>query len=124
MKRDKIIYWITTSLAMLLGGISSFFYFTQPMIEGFRHLGYPDFFRVEIAIGKMLGVFLLLIPGIPAKLKEWTYVAFGLVFISASIAHSAVDGFAKGIIPLLPLALLVTSYIYFNKLQQYKKAAM
>ncbi|MGZ8781271.1 MAG: DoxX family protein [Thermoanaerobaculia bacterium] len=38
--------------------------------EAFAHLGFPDYFRVELSWAKLLGVVLLLVP-VPARLKEW-----------------------------------------------------
>jgi hypothetical protein len=60
--------------------------------EAFTHLGFPDYFRVELSLAKFLGVFLLLAP-VPARLKEWAYVGFAITIGSALIAHFAVgDG--------------------------------
>src|SRR4249920_2521112 len=36
---------------------------------------------------KILGVLALLIPSIPARIKEFAYFGFGITLISASIAH-------------------------------------
>jgi hypothetical protein len=38
--------------------------------EAFTHLGFPDYFRVELSLAKLLDVVLLLAP-VPARLKEW-----------------------------------------------------
>jgi len=122
MKRDKIIYWVSTSLAMLFGATTAFLYFNnQFMIAGFRYLGLPDYFRIELGIGKILGIFILLIPKVPKMIKEWAYVAFGITFISGMIAHGIVDqGIAKAIIPIPPLISLIVSYYYFRKLNYEK----
>ena len=59
------------------------------MAEAFTHLGFPDYFRVELAWAKLLGVVLLLAP-VPARLKEWAYAGFAITLGSALIAHFAV----------------------------------
>ena len=60
--------------------------------EAFAHLGFPDYFRVELSLAKLLGVALLLAP-VPARLKEWAYAGFAIDLASALIAHAAVgDG--------------------------------
>jgi DoxX-like family len=46
--------------------------------EAFTQLGFPDYFRVELAWAKLLGVVLLLAP-VPARLKEWG-VLWGLSY--------------------------------------------
>lgn len=116
MKKNKIIYW-TATILMLLSGVSTApMYFTNPMfIQTFHHLGFPDYFRIELGVFKIIGAIVLLLPMIPAKFKEWAYAGFGITFISAFIAHSALDGFPASIFPLIPLAFLVVSYIYFHK---------
>ena len=69
--------------------------------EAFTRLGFPDYFRVELAWAKLLGVVLLLAP-VPARLKEWAYAGFAVTLVSALLAHFAVGdgpeawGFAAG----------------------------
>ncbi|PWK77258.1 DoxX-like protein [Mucilaginibacter oryzae] len=118
MKRNKIIYWITTVLAMLTGASTAFMYFTSPkFIEGYKHLGFPGYFRIELGIAKIVGLFLILIPTVPARIKEWAYVGFGITFTSAIIAHGIVDGPGLAVIPLIPLVLLIISYVYYHKVK-------
>lgn len=116
MKKNKTIYWITTVFAMVTGASSAFMYFTEPkFIEGYRHLGFPDYFRIELGIAKIIGLLILLIPMVPARIKEWAYVGFGITFISGIIAHGTVDGIGLGLVPCVPFVFLVVSYIYFHK---------
>lgn len=116
MKKDKIIYWVSTVLAMLMGASSAFMYFTSPkFIEGYRHLGFPDYFRIELGIAKIIGLLVILIPAIPPRIKEWAYVGFGLTFASGIIAHYIVDGLPLALAPLPALIFLIVSYIYFHK---------
>lgn len=124
MKKNKIIYWITTSLAMLMGGVSGFLYLFLPqMKEAFQLMGFPDYFRIELAIAKIIGLFVILLPQVPAKFKEWAYTGFGIVFISAIVAHTVVQGFATAIAPIVVLVLLSVSYTYYHKLQAAKVKA-
>lgn len=88
MKKDKIIYWVTTGVLSAAMLMSAYLYITDSkMAEGFKHLGYPESFRVELAIAKIIGVVVLLIPVFSSKIKEWAYAGFGITFISAAIAH-------------------------------------
>jgi DoxX-like family len=122
MKNNKIIYWTATSLAMLTGALSAFMYFTSTkFIEGYRHLGFPDYFRVELGIAKIIGMAVLLLPGIPVKIKEFAYAGFAITFTSGIIAHGIVDGPSLAIVPMIPLAFLAVSYIYFNKLNALRR---
>ncbi|RYJ42392.1 DoxX-like family protein [Flavobacterium beibuense] len=121
MKKNRIIYWVTTSLAMLMGGVSGFLYLLMPqMEEAFKLLGFPDYFRIELGIAKIIGLFVILLPQVPARFKEWAYTGFGIVFISAIIAHTVVQGFATAIAPIIVLILLSVSYTYYHKLQAVK----
>ena len=80
MKKDKIIYWVSTGLISAMMLFSAYAYFTSSQIsEAFKHLGFPDFFRVELGSAKLLGALVLLIPQIPVKIKEWAYAGFGIV---------------------------------------------
>jgi hypothetical protein len=119
MKSNKIIYWITTGLVGLAQSFAAFSYLTNPQItEGFKHLGFPEYFKFELAFAKIIGVLVLLIPQIPSRVKEWAYAGFGIVFVSASIAHAASgDATAQIITPIVLLAILITSNIYYHKLK-------
>lgn len=118
MKKDKIIYWASTSLAMFLGGIAGFSYLAVPkMAEGFRHFGLPDYFRIELGIAKIIGLFIILIPNVPSRVKEWAYAGFGITFLSAFVAHTAVDGVETAAMPVLALALLAVSYVFYHRVQ-------
>ncbi len=124
MKSIKIIYWITTAIVGLMMTYSAYAYLTQPMMtQAFHHLGYPDYFRVELAIAKLIGVVLLLAPlassGAKARLKEWVYAGFAFTFISAFIAHSASgDPAGNRSAPIIFLVLLAISYFSYHRLHK------
>jgi hypothetical protein len=96
MPRSKAIvvgFWIVTALFCLQTGFTAYAQLRLPQVaEAFAHLGFPDYFRVELALAKLLGVVLLLAP-VPARLKEWAYAGFAITLASALIAHLSVgDG--------------------------------
>ncbi|MBY0426335.1 MAG: DoxX family protein [Cytophagales bacterium] len=117
MKTNKIIYWIATGLVGLGQTFAAFNYFTNPQIaDAFKHLGFPDYFRIELGTAKVIGVLVLLLPFIPVRVKEWAYAGFGIVFISATIAHIASgDPVGQAIAPLVMLTFLIVSNIYLHK---------
>jgi hypothetical protein len=107
---------------MFTGASTAFMYFTNPQfIEGYKHLGFPDYFRIELGIAKIIGLLIILIPMVPARVKEWAYAGFAITFTSGIIAHGTVDGPGLAMAPALPLVLLMISYIYFHKLNAAKK---
>lgn len=113
MKKDKIIYWIATSIISGMMLFSAYQYLvSQQMYDAFIHLGFPSYFRIELAIFKLIGASVLIFPQFPNRLKEWAYAGFGIVFISAAIAHYSVDGPLAVLAPMIFLALLVASYVF------------
>jgi hypothetical protein len=117
MKKSQIIYWTTTGIVAAIMLWSAFnFSFNEEMKGGFAHLGLPGWFRIELTIAKVLGALALLIPMIPARIKEFAYFGFALTIVSASIAHlSSGDGILHGLEPLVFLGILIASYWYYHK---------
>ena len=117
MNKNKIIFWATTGLVAALMLFSGSAYFTSPdMKAALGHLGFPDYFRVELGVLKILGAIAILLPMTPAKIKEFAYFGFGLVFISAIYSHLSIgDAISEAVAPLVFLAILTVSYIYKDK---------
>lgn len=116
MKATKIIYWVSSSIVALMMSFSAYMYFTNPEVkEGFHLMGFPDYFRVELGIAKLLGAIVLLVP-LARSFKEWAYAGFAITFISAFIAHT-VSGHPVNtiVMPLIFFALLIVSYITYRK---------
>src|SRR5882757_10960879 len=86
-------FWIATAIFCLQMGFTAYAQLRLPQVaSAFSHLGFPDYFRVELSLAKLLGIVLLLAP-VPARLKEWAYAGFAIDLGSAIIAHLAVgDG--------------------------------
>ncbi len=114
MRKNNVIYWASTGLLSFMMLFSAWNYFTNPqMSAAFKHLGFSDYFRYELAIAKIIGAVVLLVPQIPVRLKEWAYADFAFTFISASIAHYSSGDSASAIVtPLLFLAVLAVSYVF------------
>jgi hypothetical protein len=86
-KAKTVIYWIVTALLCLQMSFTAYAQLRLPQVaEAFTQLGFPAYFRVELAWAKFLGVVLLLAP-VPARLKEWAYAGFAITLASALIAH-------------------------------------
>ena len=122
MKKTKIIYWTTTIIIFLFEGVMPALTSQTALAkEGLRHLGYPEYFGNALVVFKVLGALALVIPKIPFRIKEWVYAGFTFDFIFAFISHWVVDGFGgQTFVPLVILAILVTSYIFREKLQKYQ----
>jgi uncharacterized membrane protein YphA (DoxX/SURF4 family) len=118
MKKQKIIFWLTTGLIFLMEGVMpAFTSQTELAKEGIRHLGYPEYFGNALVVFKVLGALSLIIPQVPKRIKEWAYAGFAFDFIFASISHFAIDGIDfQSFFPLIFLGILTTSYISYHKM--------
>src|SRR5712671_3442908 len=82
LKGIVIGFWTVTALFCLQIGFTVYAQLRLPQVaEAFAHLGFPDYFRVELSLAKLLGVVLLLAPAparasLTATLKEWAYAGF------------------------------------------------
>lgn len=93
-------------------------------IEGTRHLGLPEWFRWELSIANFIAGLVLVLPWIGMRVKEWAYTGLGITYISALIAHLAVDGFVPmSFAPVVTFAILLVSYIYYHKLNDPRQVA-
>lgn len=124
MKKDKIMFWASTSLIALFEGVMPLLTFQTEMAkEGIRHLGYPEYFGTALVVFKVLGSLALMIPQVPKRVKEWAYAGFAFDFIFAAISHGAVDGInGQTFFPFAVLAVLMVSYIYWNRINSFKKS--
>ena len=124
MKAIKITYWATTVIVTIMMIYSAYAYLTQDaMVQAFHHLGYPDYFRVELAYGKLIGAILLIAP-VSARIKEWVYAGFIITFVSAFISHLSLGDPANYYsMPLIFLALLIVSYVTYHKRNPVLKTA-
>lgn len=88
-------FWIVTALFCLQMAFTAYAELRMPEVaQAFQHLGFPDYFRVELSWAKLLGVTLLVVP-VPPRVKEWAYAGFAIDLASAVIAHVAVGDGAK-----------------------------
>ena len=120
MKSIKITYWITTSIICLFAATAINFN-SQMAIDGAKHVLIPDYLRLEVSFGQLLGCLLLIIPQVPARFKEWAYVGFGIMYLTAMNAHINVgDPPSNTVMAAVFFCILLVSYICFHKLQAAK----
>lgn len=113
------IYWISTLLLSLFLTWSAYSYlFNKNTIIGVNELGFPDYFRVQLAILKIIAIVILLVPAIPVQIKEWAYAGVFLFFITAIVAHFMhKDPIGITIINLVLILILIVSNTYLHKLK-------
>ena len=119
MKKNKIIFWTSTILLFLFEGampLSALLFAPSSATAGTIYLQYPEYFAYVIIAFKVGGSILLLIPGLPRPIKEWTYAGFGFDFICATVSHIVVDGpVILSFFPLIFLGIAAVSYITYFK---------
>jgi hypothetical protein len=117
-KAIAIAFWIATVLFCLQMGFTVYAQLRLPQVAAmFTHLGFPDYFRVELSWAKLLGLVALLAP-VPARLKEWAYAGFAITLGSALIAHLSVgDGPEVWSWGIATAVLGGLSYYFWRRLQ-------
>jgi hypothetical protein len=122
-KTTNAAYWIVTALFCLQMGFTAYAQLRLPQVaEAFSHLGFPDYFRVQLSCAKLVGVALLLAP-VPARLKEWAYAGFAIDLGSALIAHLAVnDGPPAWGWAAATSVLWAVSYVLWRRIQAGPRA--
>jgi hypothetical protein len=125
MKKLQITYWITTALLSGMMLLSVFMYLTaEPMKAAFAHLGFPQYFRIELAVLKLLGVIALLTPALRGRIREWAYFGFFATFVSAFVAHATVGDPVNAMMsPVVATLLLAVSYLSYRRLRSPVSAA-
>jgi hypothetical protein len=112
-------FWIFTALFALQISFTAYAQLRLPQVAGaFAHLGFPTYFRIELSWAKLAGVAALLVPMVPARLKEWAYAGFAITLVSALVAHLAVgDGTEAWSWPVGTAVLWGGSYFFFRRLE-------
>ena len=106
-KRKLLWYWIITailSFCIFSGGLAQAVQ-VKGVVQGFKPLGYPNYFISFIGVWKVLGVIAILIPKLPL-LKEWAYAGIFFAMSGAVISHIASDDVSVKIIAPFLLAVL------------------
>ena len=114
LKKEKIIYYISTGLLtlLMLMSVGMYLFNHDIMAETFTKLGYPSYIIYPLAAAKALGL-IALWTNLSHTLKEWAYAGFFFDFILALSAHLHIaDG--EHIPAIIALILLSISY-YFSK---------
>jgi hypothetical protein len=115
----KVLFWVSTTIIFLFEGVMpAFTSQTEMAKQAMSHLQYPAYFGIALVIFKVIGTIILMIPKLPARIKEWAYAGFTFDFLFASISNTVVDGFGAGtFFPLVILGILAVSYFYYHKLK-------
>lgn len=128
MKKDKIVFWVATTILILWEGVmplGTLLFVPEYATAGTAPLGYPDYFANALIIAKVLGIVGISLPGVPAKLREWAYAGLTFSLIFAFVSHAVVDQIVSYmLLPLLVLGLLAVSYSYGNTIRSGEEGVL
>ena len=119
MKRINIAYWIVTGLFsafMIFSSIGGLVLNEQAVVYLHDHMGYPLYFIQFISVAKMLGAVAILLPMVPATVKEWSYFGFFVDLVCAVYSFIALgDPVAQWAPMFLFIAVLLVAYWLHHK---------
>ncbi len=116
-KAATILFWVFTALFCLEMCFTAYYELLPQGALAFARLGFPNgAFRYELSLAKLVGAAVLLVPMIPARLKEWAYAGFALNLISAAIAHTSITDRPLAFVPsTLTAVLWAISYFFWRR---------
>ena len=112
-------FWISTAIFALQMSFTVYAQLKMPQVaQEFARLGFPGYFRVELSWMKLAGLAALLVPMVPAWLKEWAYAGFAITLVSAVIAHVSVgEPPVASLWAVMTSVLWCVSYFFWRRLQ-------
>jgi hypothetical protein len=120
-KITAIAYWTVTALFCLEMSFTAYYELLRlpDAAQAFARLGFSAAsFRVELSWAKVVGVVVLLLPMLPARVKEWAYAGFAINLISAIIAHLSIGDRPAALAPSsITSVLWALSYVLWRRLQ-------
>lgn len=117
MKKDRVIFWLATLVIIVVEGIGNVATFNQQYAkEIVYNLGYLEYFRVAMSAFKLTGLIILMIPKIPAWIKEWAYAGFFINTLFALVSYWSVKGVGEDLqFPVFVMVCLLVSHYYHQK---------
>ena len=118
-KAITVAFWIFTALFCLEMSFTAYYELAilPQAAQAFARLGFiSNAFRIELSWAKVLGVAALLIPVVPARVKEWAYAGFAINLVSALIAHTSIHDRTAAFIPSsITSVLWILSYYLWRR---------
>ena len=119
MKNLNITYWIVTALFsgfMIFSSFGGITLMPEAVAMLHDHLGYPLYFIRLVSWAKVVGAIAILLPMVPARVKEWAYFGFFVDLAAAVVSFAAVgDPVASWLPMFLFIAVLVWAYLLHHK---------
>jgi putative oxidoreductase len=117
IKPNPTIYRLAKGFIVFFMLFSAWFSYTHA--ADLEKLGFPDYFRIELVIAKIIGAITLLLPFTSARVKEWVYTGFLIAMISALTAHiCSGDPLSRIIFVSVDLVLVFLSMRYVSRVDR------
>ncbi len=118
-KRINIAYWIVTGLIsafMIFSSIGNIMVNQESIAFVHDGLGYPVYFIPWIGWAKVLGALAIVLPMVPARVKEWACFGLFMDLATATCSFIATHAPVQGwIFMLLFIAVLALSYFLYHR---------
>lgn len=119
MKKLNIAYWTITGLFsafMLFSSYDNALVGENSVKFLHDYMGYPVYFIPWIGWAKIIGAIAILLPMVPARVKEWAYFGLFIDLVTALYSFIALHGDASGyLFMVLFIAVLIVSYVLHHK---------
>ena len=119
MKKTNIAYWIVNGLFaafMIFSSLDNVVTGEQSVAFIHDKMGYPVYFIAWIGVAKILGAIAILLPMVPARMKEWAYFGFFMDLSTAIYSFIALGEPASGYAPMfIFVAVLIAAYTLHHK---------
>ena len=119
MKRLHLGYWIVTGLfsaIMIYSSVGGLRLDQTSVSLLHEHLGYPTYFIQWLSVAKILGAVAILLPMVPARVKEWAYFGFFIELVTATFSFLAVGDPITDWWPMfLFIGVLVLAYVLHHR---------
>lgn len=119
MKRINIAYWVVNGLFaafMIFSSIGGITLHPEAVAMLHDHLGYPNYFIQWLSVIKVIGAIAILLPMVPARVKEWAYFGFFLDLATGMFSFIAMGDPVAGWAPmLLFIGVLLAAYFVHHK---------
>lgn len=113
-KATNVLFWTFTALFCLEMCFTAYYELLPQGAQAFARLGFPGgYFRLELSLAKLAGVAVLLVPVVPARLKEWAYAGFAINLVSAILAHASICDRPLAFLPSTLTSLLWAASYFF-----------
>ncbi len=118
-KAQTVLYWTITGLFsafMIFSSIGGLTLDQQAVAMLHDHLGYPIYFIQWISIFKLIGAVAILLPVVPARVKEWAYFGFFIDLVTGAYSfYSVGDPIAQWAPMFMFIAVLIWAYALHHK---------